>query len=130
VSFYGHVPRRHVADADHRQITNLALGNKPLYIFVIPRISIEKVDRNAAVAGLDLAHQLPFGGHVGAKRFLSQHVFAERQSLADLLRAGVGQGEQADYVDRGISKNRIRSFVDGSVGTFWRASCRAAELMS
>src|SRR5207302_10442088 len=49
VSFHRHVPRRHVADTDYSQITNLALGDKPLYIFVIPRIPVEKVDRNEAV---------------------------------------------------------------------------------
>ena len=110
------MPRRHVADTDHGQITNLALCNKPLYIFVIPRISIEKVDRNEAVAGLDLAHQLPFGGHVGGKRLLRQNVLPGRQSSVDLLRSRVCQGEEADHIDGGIGEDGIGSFVDGGVG--------------
>ena len=116
VAFHGDVPRRHVADANHGQVANLALGDKPLYIFVIPRISIEKVDCDEAVAGLDLAHQLPFRGHVGAKRLFRQNVFAVRQSLVDLLRPRVRQGEQADRIDGGIGKDGLGRIVDGSVG--------------
>ena len=116
VSFHGHMPGRHVADTDHSQITNLGLGDKPLYIFVIPRIPIEKVDRNEAVAGLDLAHQLPFGGHVGAERLFGQNVLAARQSSVDLLRPRVSQGEQSHHIDGGIGKDSIGSLVDGGVG--------------
>jgi hypothetical protein len=114
VSFHRHMAGRHVADADHGQVANLAFGDKPPYIFVISRISIEKIDCNEAVAGLDLAHQLPLGGHVGGKRFFRQHELAARQSLADLLRPRVCQGEEADHINGGIGEDRIGSFVDGS----------------
>ena len=39
--FHRHVPGRHVANANHCQITDFTLSNESLNIFVIPRIPVE-----------------------------------------------------------------------------------------
>ena len=116
VAFQRHVAGRHVADADHGQIADLALGDEALDIFVIPGIAIEEIDGDEAVAGFDLVHEVPFCGYVGANRFFRQHVFPVCQSMANLLRACICQGEQTHGIDGRVAENRLRAFVDGGVG--------------
>jgi hypothetical protein len=52
-------------DADDGQIANLIVCSKPTDILVIPGVPVEKVYCDKAIAGLDLADELPFGTDIG-----------------------------------------------------------------
>src|SRR6476469_2627518 len=67
VALKRHVSGRHVADTDQGQIANLACGNEPLDLLVIPGIAIEEIYGHETVAGLNLADQIPLCVHVGCK---------------------------------------------------------------
>ena len=98
-AFKRHVARRHMADPDDRQLTDLALCDEAPDILVVPGIAIEQVDGDEAVAGFDLAHQLPFGGDIGAQRLFRQYMLVVGQGLPNLLRPGIGQGKQSHGID-------------------------------
>ena len=93
VAFERHVSGRHMADADHSQVADFTVGNEVLNFFVIPGVAVEQIDGNEAVAGLDLADELPFGRDVGSDRLFREHVLVELESLSNLRGPCVGESE-------------------------------------
>jgi hypothetical protein len=116
----GHVARGHVADANDGEVADFALCDELLNFLVIPGVAVEQINRDETVAGFDFADELPFGFDVGRDGLFGKHMLAVGQGLADLLRTGICQGEQADGVDAGISKDGVGSAVDDGVRSVLR----------
>ena len=82
VTLGGHVAGRHVANPQDRQIADFSLGDERPHILVIPRVSVEQINRDEPIAGLDFLDQLPFRLDIRRQRFLGDDMFFRLQRRA------------------------------------------------
>ena len=107
VSFAGCESRGHVADADDRQLADLALRDEVADGLVIPGIAQIEVHRREQGRFFGQLHGLPLLFGAFGDRFFRNDVFPGGDGLFDLFLAGVGQGEKPHDLDLGIVENHL-----------------------